>query len=341
MNPPNSATEEIIEATRQAHKDYAFDDRHNPTRPALVFFQQTPDGDTLFVVFYTQACRWSRCTGCNLPSVMSARHIGFVPLMAQVDFLFRQPDIRHRAPGLRKVIVSNNGSVLDEQTFSSTALMYLIASLNRHLPHLAVLTLETRAEYVDEAELEFIARALREGETPTRLELAIGLEAFDDHIRNAVFQKGLELTRLEVLCGQLARHGFELKCYLMQKPVATMSDADAIRDVEQAIDYLSHLATRHRLRVNLHLNPTYAAAGTPLEQALRAGRFTPPTLRDVARATLHAEGKPISVFLGLSDEQLACSGGSFLRPGEEQLVALLEQFNRTQDFDLVRNVANG
>ncbi len=339
VNPPDSRADEILEATRQAHKDYAFDDRHNPTRPALVFFQQTPDGDALFVVFYTQACRWSRCTGCNLPSVMSARHIGFIPLMAQVDYLFRQPDIRRRAPDLRKVIVSNNGSVLDEQTFSSTALMYLIASLNRHLPRLAVLTLETRVEYVDETELEFIARALREGETPTRLELAIGLEAFDDRIRNAVFQKGLELARLETLCAQLARHGFELKCYLMQKPVPDMSDADAILDVERAIDYLSQLAARQRLRMNLHLNPTYAAAGTPLAQALREGRFTPPTLRDVARATLHAEGKPISVFLGLSDEHLACAGGSFLRPGEEESVAVLEQFNRTQDYDLVRRVA--
>ena len=44
---------------------------------------------------------------------------------------------------MRKIIVSNNGSVLDEVTFSSTALIYLMAKLNLHLPNLAVLTLET------------------------------------------------------------------------------------------------------------------------------------------------------------------------------------------------------
>jgi radical SAM enzyme (TIGR01210 family) len=339
MNPNPSTEQQILEATRQARKDYGFDDQHDPTRPALLWFQQSIEGETLFVVFYTQACRWSRCSGCNLPSAMSRKHIGFELLMAQVDHVFRHPEVRHRRERLRKVIVSNNGSVLDELTFSSTALMYLIACLNRELPHLEVLTLETRIEYVDEAELEFIARALREGETPTHLELAVGLEVFDDHLRNAVFQKGLELSRLEALCPYLARYGFHLKCYVMQKPVPDMTDEAAVSDVQRAIDYLSGLAARHGLRINLHLNPTYAARGTPLEKALLQGRYSPPRLCDIARAALHAEGKPISVFLGLSDEHLACEGGSFVGPGDAPLVDALEQFNRTQDFALLRAIA--
>lgn len=49
----------------------------------------------------------------------------------------------------RKVIVSNNGSVLDEATFPSSALIYLIARLNLHFPNLTVLCLETGVEYVD------------------------------------------------------------------------------------------------------------------------------------------------------------------------------------------------
>ena len=63
---------------------------------------------------------------------------------------------------IRKVIVSNNGSVLDRETFSSTALMYLLAQLNIHLPNLAVLSIETRPEYVEIAELDFMARAIAE-----------------------------------------------------------------------------------------------------------------------------------------------------------------------------------
>ena len=336
----NAVERQIVQGTTLGQKDYQFNATHDPTRPADFWFQESDEGEILFAVFYSQACRWSRCLGCNLPARVSQKHVGFDSLMAQVDFLLSHPEVRRRQQSLRKVIVSNNGSILDEKTFSSTALIYLIAKLNLLLPHLAVLSLETRSEYVDLAELEFIARALEEGQTPTKLELAIGFEAYDEHIRNEVFQKGLTFEMFEGLCRKVARYGFHLKCYFMQKPVPSMTDEEAILDVHQGIDYLGRQSLHHGVKINLHLNPTYVAFGTRLERSFRRGEYTPPQLRDVARAALHAEGKPITVFLGLSDEGLACPGGSFLRSGQEALVEKLEAFNRTQNFDRLREAAS-
>jgi radical SAM enzyme (TIGR01210 family) len=338
-DPSDQIENQILDATRWAQKDYKFNEAHDPNRPADLWFQESGEGQILFVVFYTQACRWSRCLGCNLPTKMSRKHVSYRALMAQIDWLFSQPEVIQRYHTLKKVIVSNNGSVLDEKTFSSTALMYLIAKLNLHLPNLSVLTLETRVEYVDPAELEFMARALQEGETPTNLELAIGFEAFDEHIRNGLFNKGLSLERLEGLCGLMAPYGYQLKCYLMQKPVPGMTDEQAIQDIHQAIDYLSRKATQYGVRINLHLNPTYAAFGTALERSFRKGEYSPPRLSDVARAALHGEGKDVSIFLGLSDENLAVEGGSFIRPGDEVVIEKLEQFNRIQNYSLLREVA--
>jgi uncharacterized Fe-S cluster-containing MiaB family protein len=122
----------------------------------------------------------------------------------------------------------------------------------------------------------------------------------------------------------------------MQKPVPGMSDAEAVQDVQRAIDYLAGLVRRHGTRINLHLNPTYVAFGTALERSFRRGEYTPPQLADVARAALHAEGKPITLFVGLSDEDLACAGGSFLRSGDEALVTTLEAFNRSQNFGALK-----
>ena len=339
-DPPARGTVEkqILAGTTRGGKDYSFNEAHDPNRPVEVWFQESEEGPILFVVFFSQACRWSQCLGCNLPVKSSSKPVGFRHLMAQIDFLFADADVQRRAPRLRKVIVSNNGSVLDEATFSSTALIYLISQLNLHLPRLAVLSLETRIEYVDVVELEFIARALAEGDTPTTLELAIGFEAFDDRIRNAVFRKGLELAQFEKLCQTLARYGFHLKCYLMLKPVPAMTDEQAIEDIRQAIDYLSDKSRASGVRINLHLNPTYVAYGTALEREFRSAHYVPPRLHDVARAALCAEGKPVTVFLGLSDEGLACAGGSFLRPGDEENVRKLEAFNRSQDFNLLREV---
>lgn len=333
---PIYVEQEIAKATSSAGKSYCFDESHNQNRPVGFWFQDTCEGETLFIVFYSQACRWSRCLGCNLPSVASKHHIDFRKLMAQIDFLFCRPEICSKRLSIRKVIVSNNGSMLDQVTFSTTALMYLVAELNMNFPNLSVLSLETRVEYVDIAELEILARAIQEGETPTNLELAIGFECFDPRLRNGVFKKGLELDRFEDFCKIIASHQFQLKCYFMQKPVVEMSDEEAIEDIKKAIDYLSEMSSRLRLNINMHLNPTYAAKGTALGKMFIEGKYSPPRLADVAKAALHAEGKKLSIFIGLSDEGLAVSGGSFLREGEESIVSLLKSFNKSQDYSFLR-----
>ncbi len=329
---PGGVESQIAKATGRAGKTYSFDEGHEAGRPADWWFQESHEGLILFAVFYTQACRWSLCTGCNLPSVSSCRHVGWHSIIEQVDTMLGDPAVRSRRRDITKVIVSNNGSVLDEETFSSTALMYLVVQLNLHLPRMKVLSIETRVEYVDMAELEFLSRAIKEREEPAEIELAIGFEAFDDGIRNEVFMKGLSLEAFEGLVRNISRPHFRLKCYLMQKPIVGMSDEDAIRDIQQGIDYLSELACKYGVAINMHLNPTFVARGTLLETAFRAGDYTPPMLLDVARAVMHGMGKNISIFVGLCDEGLAAQGGSFIRPGDEAVAGHLEAFNRTGDF---------
>ena len=334
----NKILNQILSGSKKAGKTYAFDETHDETRPAQMWFQHSREGVILFIVFYTQACRWSRCLGCNLPSKVSRNHIPYTSIMAQIDYLLSQPEVIEKRESISKVIISNNGSILDEDTFSSTSLMYLIARLNQHMPNMAVLSLETRPEYVELEELEFLSRALKEGETPTTLEIAIGFEAFDDRIRNQVFDKGLSLDLFERLVKRISGYRFKLKCYFMQKPVPGMSDAEATADIMNGIDYLSEMSIRHGAEINMHLNPTYVATGTLLERAFHDGTYIPPFLVDVARAVRHAENKSVSIFVGLSDEGLAVPGGSFIREEEKHLIALLEQFNQTQDYTLLRSI---
>ncbi|MBW2454738.1 MAG: hypothetical protein JRI68_09510 [Deltaproteobacteria bacterium] len=342
MNPPPDAYEErLLDVTERVGKSYGFDNVHDPRRPVEFFFQESEEGVVLFLVFYTRACRWSLCTGCTLPSTGSQHPVGYRDIMAQIDCIFAEPEVGERAAEIRKVIVSNQGSVLDEDTFSSTALMYLIAKINLHLPLVSVVSLETRPEYVDDPELEFVARAIAESEGHTVLELAVGFEAFDDTIRNDHFRKGLSLNVFEELVDRIAAHGFHLKCYFMQKPVVGMTDEEAVTDIHAAIDYLARLAEERNVHIGMHLNPTYAARGTPLAEAYEAGTYQPPLLVDVARAARHGRGKDLHLFLGLNDEGLAVEGGTFIRPGDEPVVEQLERFNRTQDYDLLDAVAAG
>lgn len=327
-----SVEQQILAGAVATGKFYDYGKAIDVKGPVDVWFHNGLDGVVLFVVFFTQACRWNRCQACNLPSKMSVDHVSFAQIMEQVDILFSRADLIERSAQISRVVVSNNGSVLDEETFSSTALMYLISKINQRLPNLKTLSLETRPEYVDLHELEFISRALKEGATPTGLELSIGFEVFDDSLRNDVFQKGLELSKFEAFVKKVAQYGFDISCYFMQKPIVEMSDEAAIEDIRSGIKYLGEVARKYGVSLTMYLNPTYAAKGTELERAFNEGRYVPPMLADVASAVMAADGENVRIFVGLNDEGLAIEGGSFIRPGDESMVAALADFNETQDF---------
>ncbi len=345
MSRPANTVEEILRGTGDADKTYTFDEKHNPSLPINLWFQESNEGMILFVVFYTQACRWSRCLSCNLPSACSKFKVGYKEIRQQVDWVFAHQDVIRWREKIRKVIISNNGSVLDQETFSSNALMYLTLMANENFPNLKVLSIETRTEYVEPSELEFLSRAIKEGSTETELELAVGFEAFDDHIRNGVLKKGLPKSAFEKFVAMLAPYGFRVKAYVMQKPVPGVSDQESSMDIKLCIEYFVSLSRKYtdpekglRTRIDMHINPTYVSAGTPLEKAFHQGKYSPPHLRHVAEAILSAEGLPISIFVGLSDEGLSVPNGSFLRPGDEPIRVELERFNVLQDYDILRAV---
>ncbi|MFP4382198.1 MAG: hypothetical protein ACLFUS_16980 [Candidatus Sumerlaeia bacterium] len=80
MKQADNIEKQIRSGSEAGQKEYAFDEGHDPNLPADLWFQDSDVGRLLFIVFYTQACRWSRCLGCNLPSLMSTRHIPYASM---------------------------------------------------------------------------------------------------------------------------------------------------------------------------------------------------------------------------------------------------------------------
>lgn len=314
-------------------KTYSYDNTHNPRLPAQYWFQDTPEGLLLFIVFYTQACRWNKCTGCNLPSLSSEYHVGYKDILRQIDFIFHNHLSDEDCQKLRKIVISNNGSVLDEKTFSSSALDYFVMKMNLNCPNITCLTLETRPEYVDEAEIEFLNRTIIEGDTPTDLELAIGFEAFDEEIRNTHFEKGLKLAAFEKMVKIISGYKeLRLKTYFMLKPVPGLSEEKAVQDIKNGMDYLDKIATDYKIPINMHLNPTYAATDTILAKAFQEGTYAPPAYESVIECIKYAENKNISLYVGYDDEGLSVEGGNFLHGRDKSDLDRIINFNINQDF---------
>ncbi|MFA5987234.1 MAG: hypothetical protein WC797_01105 [Candidatus Paceibacterota bacterium] len=335
-----TVSEQLAEGLCEGHKTHGFNDLHDPSTPIDFWFQQSKEGVILFVVFYTLACRWAKCISCVLPSLGSSRYVDGEEIKKQADWFLGHRDIQPKNATINKLVISNNGSVLDRETFSPDALRYFLERALDQFPALSAISIESRPEYVELDDLSLISDILKsKKDRQVSLEIAIGLEAFDDHIRNDVLKKGLNKIALAALAKNLARHGFKLKAYVMQKPVPGMSDRDALIDVIDCARYLTDLMLQNPgLTVNMHLNPTYATNGTDLGRAFLAGQYKPPKVFDVARAVLATEQMPITIFVGTSDEGLAIRGGAFLGPDENNLRSAFETFNSTHDFSIMRSM---
>ena len=309
---------------------------HNPAMPLDYWFQHSHEGFLLFVVFYTQKCRWSKCFGCSLHLSGSETHIDSQLIMQQVDHLFESALDSKQKLKLKKIIVSNNGSVLDEATFPKTALLHFISKMKYHCPNVSLLTVETRAEYALESEFESIKKALQKGEQAISLELALGVEVFNNKIRNKIYKKGLSNKTFEHFAAKVASFGYQLKTYFMLKPVADMSDEEAVTDIVNAVMYLDSIAEKHNLKINLHLNITYVSSGTELMEAFENNQYSLASLSLIPKAILAAENTRLTIYVGLYDEGLAIEGGHFEEIDNVQLVRILQQFNQTQDYRLLK-----
>lgn len=82
-------------------------------------------------------------------TMLLKNHINYEHITNQIDYVFDNVD----TSDVNKIIFSNGGSMLDKDTFSSTALIYLVYKLNKDHKNVKIISIESRLEYVDKCEL--------------------------------------------------------------------------------------------------------------------------------------------------------------------------------------------
>tara|TARA_Y100000310_G_C20170990_1_gene573648 strand:- start:183 stop:575 length:393 start_codon:yes stop_codon:yes gene_type:complete len=126
----------------------------------------------------------------------------------------------------------------------------------------------------------------------------------------------------------------------MLKPVPMETEA-AIKDIHEAIISCEFIANTHEINVNLHLNPTWVAKGTQLEKDFNEGKYTPPTIKDIANAVIEGKNTSdrFSIYIGIDDEGLAVEGGSYNEMLESKDAKHnLYMFNITQDYKYITEI---
>ncbi len=301
---------------------------HPVDRPIQYWTSETVGGTVAFVVYFSPACTYRVCLGCALPDLSSQARIRPYDMIEQTDYVFRQALSEDELDKVRTLVISNNGSVLDEPTFPQSVLLHAIQVAAAKMPRLRRISLETRAEFVTLEQLQSIARVIEmSGSDDLGFELALGVEVFDLDLRNKRMRKGLSNKAIASLAGLLGQTGGWLRCYMMLKSVPGMTDEDAIADIDNARTFFEALAEEHGLDVLLHINPTYAAIGTELERAFKTGAFVPPDLNKMVDYLRRSPTRKVQLHFGLNDEGLATKGGSFINDANAEALKLLQRFN--------------
>jgi hypothetical protein len=182
-----------------------------------------------------------------------------------------------------------------------------------------------------------LSRAIQRPAGDLALEVGIGLDAYDDLIREGLLHKGFSRADFERAVGVLAQLGIDLLVYVMLKP-CELSNADALRDVVSAGEYIYQVAGAARVNARVALEPTFVVPGTRLALDYTSGAYTPPSLWLVREAAERlADMGPLTV--GLWDEELnPLAVPSSCQACRTRLIEALRTFNLTQhlsDLNLV------
>lgn len=275
------------------------------TRPHYFLLRRYLSNLDLLVILNTKRCRY-RCKFCNLPAKSSATPI---PTDAIIDqFVYVCREMKHALSVIDQITLSNEGSVLDLDTLSLTALEGIVRSA-ACIRSARKLVLETRLEFVDVEilrHLEAIAPRLA-------INVLTGFETLDDRIRRKFLVKCETIQRFEQGLDRIAEARVHLTCYVLLKPDPMMSDEAAVREADASIAYLEKQTRLRGTPLTIRLNPMYAAEGTPwAAMASKAGRFVPPRLSDALSVAKRAQDRGVEVYLGLSAESLATSDGTYM-----------------------------
>jgi radical SAM enzyme (TIGR01210 family) len=308
---------------------------HDPRRPIFYRVQDTPQGRELVLALFTKGCLYRRCSFCALPSLSAGDvAVSAEDIKAQVDLVMRGCPEKLRR-GIRRVTVYNSGSVLDQRTLPTEALWYLFDRLAA-FPALAEVSLDTRAEFVEDRELGGLMARVK----GRRLTVAVGYETHDERIRNRVLRKGLSERAFQRLAATLAAHGVRLKAYVLIKPEASLSEGRAVAEAVRTLRHLRDTGRRLGLEVEAHLNPTYVARGSALEEEFHLKHYQPPRLWSVVDIISRLEGQGLAIHVGLDTEGLAVRGGTFRNCGrcDRRVRAALRAFSSSQDYGLLRGL---
>jgi len=276
------------------------------TRHPHYFLHRTFLGEQdLLIIFNTKRCRY-QCYFCDLPLKSTRAWVTTEDILAQFEYVL--DELKHSLSVLDRLTLSNEGSVLDIDTFPEDA-MLTIARCAKELRRIRTLVLETRLEFVD----PIYIKQVKEADPRATINILTGFETRDPYIRDEILYKQESLDMFLGGLDKVGESGADLTAYVLYKPSPNMTDKDAFIEAEDSINYLVEQCRRRGIPLTVRLNPMYAARRSRWAKIARTTpEYKPPRLSDVLRLAVKKASEGVKIYVGLSTEGLEEPWGNYI-----------------------------
>ncbi|MFX0037718.1 MAG: archaeosine biosynthesis radical SAM protein RaSEA [Promethearchaeota archaeon] len=228
-------------------------------------------GREFTIILRSKGCSWalSRQGGCSMCGYYldaTTKYVSPSQLINQFDYAYNDKINEIIEDSYNYTIkIFNSGSFLDENEISEEVRNHIYQKISE-VEKFKEIVIESRLEYITSKKLEEI----RDNFNKKYLEIAIGLESVDDHIRNNFINKGVLLKDFESVLNECKEFDIGVKVYLLFKPLF-LNEQAAIDDCFYSIKKLISLGVN-----SISINPTNIQKGTLAEYLWFQNRYRPP-----------------------------------------------------------------
>jgi radical SAM enzyme (TIGR01210 family) len=276
----------------------------NSDRPHFFLHRRFLFDQDLLIIFNTKRCRY-QCKFCDLPNKSSITDIPSALVLNQFEYVMTE--LKHSLGVLNRLTISNEGSVLDTETFPPEALLSIM-QCTTELKAMRTIVLETRLEFVNANYLREISAA----NTRATIDILTGFETLNQEIRDDILGKREPINVFLEGLNTISGTPTSLTAYVLFKASPFMTDKEGFEEAENSIIFLRDQCMVRKIPFTIRLNPMYSAKGSKWsEQAHEYLGYQPPRLSDVLNLAEKMRGIGISIYIGLSTEGLGDPKGTF------------------------------
>jgi len=227
-------------------------------------------GKEFTIILRTKGCSWALgpdggCSMCGYVQDSTFEKIDQAHIKNQIDYAFQQKLTEIEEDKEDFVLkIYNSGSFFDDDEISESTRDYIYKKITK-IPKIKELVIESRVDYITQEKLIKMRSSL-----DIYIEVAIGLETVNDHIRNIYINKGLFFKDFLEAIRLCKINDIGVRVYLLFKP-PFLNEQTAIDDCVSSILKLAEL------KVNtISINPLNIQKNTLIEYLFYQKRYRPP-----------------------------------------------------------------